>query len=174
MVVTRRFETRSGSGSGVGSQDRPVLTEDRVREIIHDEVVEIIWGQIPEMFGSVKITMMEYFDEIYASIAETVAATTSATVAAAGAGTGQAFQYRHFDNTKPPPFDGTQDPIIAMRWLSDMEVCFFTCSCLADQKVRCALNLLRFGAKDWWRLMTGSYTNDQIAAVTWEKFREVF
>ncbi|CAH1445284.1 unnamed protein product [Lactuca virosa] len=61
-----------------------------------------------------------------------------------------------------------------MRWISDVEGCFFTCSCPAEQKVRCALNLLRSGAKDWWRLATGSYTDDQRAAVTWEQFRDMF
>ena len=75
---------------------------------------------------------------------------------------------------KPPTFDGTQDTIRAIRWLSDVEGCFFTCSCPADQKVRCAQNLLRLGAKDWWRLTTGSYSDDQRAAITWEQFRDMF
>ena len=95
-------------------------------------------------------------------------------MAAAGAGTGQAFQYRDFDNTKPPNFDGIQDPIIAMRWLSDVEGCFFTCSCPADQKVKCALNLLRTGANNLWRLATSSYFDEQRADVSWEQFFEVF
>ena len=101
------------------------MTEDRVREIIREEVVEIVRGQIPEMFGSIKTPMMEYFDDRYASIAETTAAAASAVVAAAGTGTGQAFQYWDFYNMKPLIFDGTQDTIIAMRWFSDMEGCFF-------------------------------------------------
>ncbi|XP_023747807.1 uncharacterized protein LOC111896008 [Lactuca sativa] len=88
---------------------------------------------------------MEYFDDIYAALTETVAA--AATVA---------------------------DPIAAMRWLLDVEGCFFTYSCPTDQKVRCALNWLRSRAKDWWRLMRGSYTDDQRAAVTWEQFRDMF
>ena len=33
---------------------------------------------------------------------------------------------------KPPTFDGTQDPIKAMRWVSDLEGCFFTCLCPTD------------------------------------------
>ena len=128
------------------------------------------------MFGSIKTVMVEYFDERYAALAETAAAaaTSAVTAAGVGGGAGRAFQYRDFDNTKPPTFDGTQDAIRAMRWLSDVEGCFFTCSCPADQKVRCALNLLRLGAKDWWRLTTGSYTDDQRAAVTWEQFQDMF
>ena len=51
MVVTRRFNIRTGSGPGAGSQDRPTLIEDHVRDIIHEEVVKIFWGPILEMFG---------------------------------------------------------------------------------------------------------------------------
>ena len=61
-----------------------------------------------------------------------------------------------------------------MRWISDVEGCFFTCSCPTDQKVKCGFNLLRSGAKDWWRLATGDYTDDQRAVVTWEQFRDMF
>ena len=61
-----------------------------------------------------------------------------------------------------------------MRWLSDVEGCFFTCSCPADHRVRCALNLLRLGVKDWWRLTTGSYFDAQRAAVSGDQFREMF
>ena len=65
--------------------------------------------------------MVEYFDKRYASLAEAAAATTTAAILAVGVRASQAFQYRDFDNTKPMIFDGIQDPIIAMRWLSDTE-----------------------------------------------------
>ena len=61
-----------------------------------------------------------------------------------------------------------------MRWISDVEGYFFTCSYLTDQKVRCALNLLRSGANYWWILATGFYTDDQRADITWEQFRDMF
>ena len=132
-------------------------------------------AQLPEMFGSIKTVMVEYFDERYAALAETAAsAAGSAVIAAGGGGAGWGFQYWDFNNTKPPAFDGTLDAIRDLRWLSDVEVCFFTCSCPTDQKVRCTLNLLRSGVKDRWRLMTGSYSDEQRAAVTWEKFRDMF
>ena len=122
----------------------------RIREILHDEVAAMFQAELSELFGSIKTAMVEYFDERYAALTETAAA-------AAGGGAGRGFQYRDFDNTKPPTFDGVQDPIVAMRWLSDVEGCFFTCSCPADQRVRCAMNLLTLGARDWWRLTTGYY-----------------
>ena len=146
----------------------------RIREILHDEVAAMFQAQLPEMFGSIMTAMVEYFDDRYAALAEVVAATITTSVSATGLGTGRVFQYRDFDNTKPPTFDGTQDPIVAMRWLFDVEVCFFTCYCLADLKFRCALNLLRSGAKDLRRLITRSYSGEQHAAVTWDQFRDIF
>ena len=63
MVVTRRFESGSGSRAGTGGQDGPGMTEDRVREIIREEVVSIVLEQISTLFGSIKTAMMEFFDD---------------------------------------------------------------------------------------------------------------
>lgn len=46
------------------------------------------------MFGSIKTVMIAYFDERYATLAETATATAIAAVTAAGGGAGRAFQYR--------------------------------------------------------------------------------
>ena len=86
------------------------------------------------MFRPINTAMVEYPKERYVALSEVVVATATVTVAAAGISTGRAFQYRDFDNMKPPTFDRAQGPIIAMRWLSDIQGCFFTCSCLTDQK----------------------------------------
>ena len=61
-----------------------------------------------------------------------------------------------------------------MRWLSDVEGCFFTYSCPDDQKVKCDLNLLRGGGRNWWRMVTSSYTHDQRSVLTWDQFSEMF
>ena len=57
---------------------------------------------------------------------------------------------------KPPKFDGVKEPIVAMRWLCDVEVCFFTCSFADDQKVECALNLLQLGLDTHSKLRTAN------------------
>ena len=145
MADARRLEAGSGSGSGSGDGDQDgsvppevigqMSTDEldaRIRDILHDEVTAMFRAELPELFGSIKTAMVEYFDERYAALAETAAAAATTAVAAAGGGAGRGFQYRDFDNTKPPTFDGVQDPIVAMRWLSDVEGCFFTCSCPAD------------------------------------------
>ena len=61
-----------------------------------------------------------------------------------------------------------------MRWISDIEGCFFTCSSPEHLRVRFALNQLRLGAKDWWKFVTTSFTLAEISEVTWERFTTIF
>ena len=60
------------------------------------------------MIGSIKTAMVKYFDEQYAALAETAATAAASAGIAEGGGGGatQGFQYKDFDNTKPPNFDG--------------------------------------------------------------------
>ena len=50
MVVTRRFESGSGSGAEASGQDGLGLTEDQVREILREEVVSVVREKILEFF----------------------------------------------------------------------------------------------------------------------------
>ena len=118
MEIPRHDESGSGSGSGAGERvpggsvpseviDQMSTSEldARIRKILHDEVAALFRAELPELFGSIKTAMVEYFDERYAALAETAATAATAAVAAAGGGAGRGFQYRDFDNTKPPTFD---------------------------------------------------------------------
>ena len=60
----------------------------RNREILHDEIAAAYRAQLPEMFGSIKTAMVEYFDERYAALAKTVAAAAASVVSAVGGGIG--------------------------------------------------------------------------------------
>ena len=119
MAITRRLGAGSGLGSGSGEGDQGGLVppevigqmstdelDARIREILHDEVVAMFQAELSEMFGSIKTAMVEYFDERYIVLVETTAAAAAAAVAATCGGAGRGFQYRDFDNTKPPTFDG--------------------------------------------------------------------
>ena len=99
---------------------------------MREEVVSIARDQIPELFGSINTARMEFFDDIYAKLSEAVAVVATVDVVAAGIGIRRAFLYQDFNNTNPLIFDGVRDPIIAMRWLSGIDGCFFTCSCPTD------------------------------------------
>ncbi|KAL7584909.1 uncharacterized protein LOC128127083 [Lactuca sativa] len=150
------------------------VSDEAIRQMIQEEVAAAIRAEIPEMFGSIKTTLMETFDERYAALTEAATAAATAAVAAARPQGGDSLLFREFSNTKPPEFDGTQDPIAAMRWIADIEGCFYTCSCPEHLRVRFALNQLRLGAKDWWKFVTANFTLAETAAVTWEGFTTMF
>lgn len=60
------------------------------------------------MFGSIKTTIVEYFDERYEAFFE---ATVATAISATGVCARKVFQYRDFDNTESPTFDGVHDLI---------------------------------------------------------------
>ena len=55
-------------------------SDEEIRRIIHEEVAAAIRAEIPEMFGSIKTTLIETIDERYAALSE--AAVAAATAAA--------------------------------------------------------------------------------------------
>lgn len=65
--------------------------DTRIRDILHGEFVVIIRDQIQELFWSIKTTMMEFFDDIYAIVAKTAIVVASVTVIAIGVGPGWVF-----------------------------------------------------------------------------------
>ena len=81
MEIPRHDESGSGSGSGAGegvsggSVPPEVIgqmstgdLDARIREILHDEVAALFRAELPELFGSIKTAMIEYFDKRYAAI----------------------------------------------------------------------------------------------------------
>ena len=70
----------------VGPRHRPStssVSDEEIRQMIHEEVAAAIRAEIPEMFGSIKTTLMETFDERYAALTEAAAAAATTAVAAA-------------------------------------------------------------------------------------------
>ncbi|KAJ9562158.1 hypothetical protein OSB04_007318 [Centaurea solstitialis] len=55
-----------------------------------------------------------------------------------------------------------------------VEGVFLTSFCPTEVKVRVASNLLRGPTKDWWNVIARSRTPEQIGAMTWEDFIELF
>ena len=100
------------------------------------------------MFGSIKTTQIEMFDESYVVVNEAAVAVATVVVAVARPHGGDSMLFLEFSNTKPPECDGTQDPIASMRWISNIKVSFYMCSFPEHLRVQFALNLLCLGAKD--------------------------
>ena len=107
----------------MGGQNNPSSTEDEIRELTSTEVVIVIRGQIPEMFSSIKTTMIEYFNDRYAALSEAIVAAANTIITADRVHGERTFQCQDFNNEKPLEFDRFQDLIIAMRWLSAIKGC---------------------------------------------------
>ena len=75
--------------------------------MIHDEVAAALREAIPEMFGSIKTTLIETFDERYAAITEDPTATSTAAVTVARPQGGKSLLFWEFNNTKPQGFEVT-------------------------------------------------------------------
>lgn len=75
MVVTR--------GLGSSDPERPSASDDEICRIVAAKVAAMIRGAILEMFGYIKTTLIETFDERYDSVTEAVAATTTTVVVVA-------------------------------------------------------------------------------------------
>ena len=96
MEILRHAGSRSGSGSGAGEgvpgrsvppevigQMTTCELDARIREILRDEIAELFRAELPELFGSIKTAMVEYFDERYAALTETAAAAATISMRAA-------------------------------------------------------------------------------------------
>lgn len=61
-----------------------------------------------------------------------------------------------------------------MRWITEVDGCFYPCTCPNDLNVYLAPNLLFPRAKDWWKFVTTSYTPAEQAVVPCKPFMEMF
>lgn len=172
MAITR------GSEYGADGMERQGLTDYEICEMITTLVTMAARVVILEIFGFVKTTLIVLFYERYVAVTKDVAPTATATVATTIITTagvqGGGVQVWDFNNMKSSDFDGVNDPIVNMIWISNVDGYFFSCSCPNDPNVKFALNLFHLGVKDWWKLVTSVYSLVEKAIVTWEQFMKMF
>ena len=91
-----------------------------------------------------------------------------------GTGNAQFRELEHFQNNKPPTYEGgILDPEAAQKWLKAIEKIFRTMGCSDAQKVRFGTHMLEGEAEVWWdnsrqRLETAG------TGITWAVFRAEF
>ncbi|KAJ9561958.1 LOW QUALITY PROTEIN: hypothetical protein OSB04_007118 [Centaurea solstitialis] len=149
-----------------------VNTEDvdieSLREIIGAEVAQVMHETLPGLFEQMK-------DELAKTVNSQVEAAMASRASGSGSSqTSRVTSYKDFTACQPPFFQGQKDLITSTRWLTEMEGAFLTSSCSAEVKVRYASNLLRGLAKDWWNIISEAKRPEQIAAMSWEQFKEIF
>ena len=82
--------------------------------------------------------------------------------------------YKEFAACKPPSFKGERDPILASRWVREMEIVFDTCKCAENDKVIFALSVLKADAIYWWDMESGGRASQVAKTTTWEDFTKSF
>ncbi|KAJ9552277.1 hypothetical protein OSB04_016322 [Centaurea solstitialis] len=164
MVTTRR----TGTGERPNDGDEHEIPD--LRGIIAVEVGEVLHDLLPGLFEQMKreLTQVVTQQVNFAMAGRGSVAGSSST------GQNRAVGFKDFAACQPPHFGGEKDPIVASRWISEVEGAFLTSFCPAEVKVRYAANLLRGSAKDWWGVVNSSRTQEQIGALTWEAFLEMF
>ncbi|KAJ9565502.1 hypothetical protein OSB04_001468 [Centaurea solstitialis] len=151
--------------AAVGDQEIPNL-----REMIAAEVGEALHEMLPGYFAQMK---EELTNEMRSQVEAAVAARPGGS-GGSGGGQSRVTTYKDFSACQPPQFNGQKDLVASSRWISEVEGAFLTSSCSEEMKVRYASNLLRKAAKDWWNLINRTRTTEQIAAMTWEQFKEQY
>jgi len=91
-----------------------------------------------------------------------------------GGGRSAAFEYGNFMKCKPESFKGGHDPVVNLRWLSQMEVVFESCDCSEEKKVLFASRMLKESALDWWNGRKAALGTDYISKMTWNSFFKLF
>ena len=136
----------------------------QVRRLIGEEINQILHNVLPDIVDHVTAEIKAMLDERLATIPN------------GGPGPLRDMSYYNaqFSKCSPPQFKGATDPVTGIHWISDIEGAFLTSGCPDEFKVRCATNLLRYGAKSWWKAMTAKWSEDQIIAMSWGEFRERF
>jgi len=82
--------------------------------------------------------------------------------------------YKKFVTCRPSEFNGEMDPLIAIRWILDMEGTFETSRCDPADRVIFAGSQLKQRGKDWWDLLREELGLEGLRALSWEEFKEQF
>lgn len=86
----------------------------------------------------------------------------------------EARYFGDFKTYDPRSFDGISlDPAIALSWLSSIETIFHYMKCPEEQKLQCAVFMLKDDALLWWEFVERSIDVTD-GPVTWIQFKEAF
>ncbi|KAJ9545162.1 hypothetical protein OSB04_024869 [Centaurea solstitialis] len=82
--------------------------------------------------------------------------------------------YKTFVACKPPTYKGERDPVLALRWIEEIEMVFETCKCAAEDKVVFARSMLKADALHWWNVETGGRGTEVVRSMPWKSFEAKF
>lgn len=83
---------------------RAGLSDEEIRVIIAEDVIEVISKAIIQLFGLLKTMMIKKFVRCYDAFTQAAAAIATRIVVIVGFQRGGAMQYRELSHAKPPEF----------------------------------------------------------------------
>ncbi|KAJ9544297.1 hypothetical protein OSB04_024004 [Centaurea solstitialis] len=78
--------------------------------------------------------------------------------------------YKTFVACKPLTYQGERDPVLALRWIEEIEMVFETCRCAVENKVAFARSMLKADALHWWNVETGARGTEAVRTMSWKRF----
>ncbi|XP_073279501.1 uncharacterized protein [Primulina huaijiensis] len=79
--------------------------------------------------------------------------------------------YERFRKMKPPEFDGSTDPTVALEWVKAVDAIFDYLQFDAKDRVSCAIFLLTKTARIWW---DATKVSVKVSALKWQEFKDLF
>lgn len=160
--IKLRCYSRIMAGGSFNEEDEAINSE--MRRIVSEEVAKAMGATIPGYMEDLQRSLKEFMHQELAEI-RVVEETEKTT---------KRVTYKEFVACKPTEFNGEVDPLVAQRWVLDMESAFETSHCDPSDEVIYAGNQLRLRGKDWWELLRKEKGRDGIKSMTWKEFKELF
>ena len=79
--------------------------------------------------------------------------------------------YERFWKQNPPVFEGGPDPLKAEQWMTMIASIFDFMRVEDNDRVRCAIYMLRDDARIWWEIVSQGHN---LNTMTWDAFRALF
>ncbi|KAM6557203.1 hypothetical protein CsatB_022381 [Cannabis sativa] len=79
--------------------------------------------------------------------------------------------YERFRKQNPPVFEGGPDPLKAEQWMTMIASIFDFMRVENNDRVRCAIYMLRDDARIWWEIVSQGHN---LNTMTWDAFRALF
>ncbi|KAI3707651.1 hypothetical protein L6452_26278 [Arctium lappa] len=80
--------------------------------------------------------------------------------------------FKTFLGCRPTEFKGTDDPLVCMNWVREMEQAFRSSECGESQKAIFGSQMLRGTALSWWNVYSSSVEATVLAKLSWSTFKE--
>lgn len=86
---------------------------------------------------------------------------------------GVSSQFEQFKRLCPSTFDGKRDPLLAKRWIRQVEKTFEVIECAEERKVPLASFILEENADSWW-ITKKRILEEEGKNITWKEFKDAF